>query len=297
MEYRAGCDLTPSSGEAEARDTLNTVLVCLSLLLFTLLLSCRAARLRRESPVCALRRRGVSGDRRPAPRRWRTGPAAAGLLFQAGAGDLEKRAGSRRSRRLLRQDQCLGLPSGTGGRAAAVLGPDRHPTPGSGFRRGAGAGERMKTGRAPLSRFFYVFSGNQRDRICATPSSSLEGAVRSAATSVSGAPFAMATPIPASRRRLRSLVPSPKAAASRGIDPQTAAQGAQSFSLRGVRGVELQVGGHGDGLDQIWERQLALLHHLGPQGQIGEIGLELLGRSRLRPAPPPSGHPPPRGCA
>lgn len=49
MEYRAGCDLTPSSGEAEARDTLNTVLVCLSLLLFTLLLSCRAARLRRES--------------------------------------------------------------------------------------------------------------------------------------------------------------------------------------------------------------------------------------------------------
>lgn len=41
MEYRAGCDLTPSSGEAEARDTLNTVLVCLSLLLFTLLLSCR----------------------------------------------------------------------------------------------------------------------------------------------------------------------------------------------------------------------------------------------------------------
>lgn len=134
----------------------------------------------------------------------------------------------------------------------------------------------MKTGRAPLSRFFYVFSGNQRDRICATPSSSLEGAVRSAATSVSGAPFAMATPIPASRRRLRSLVPSPKAAASRGIDPQTAAQGAQSFSLRGVRGVELQVGGHGDGLDQIWERQLALLHHLGPQGQIGEIGLELL---------------------
>lgn len=49
MEYRAGCDLTPSSGEAEARDTLNTVLVCLSLLLFTLLLSCRAARLRRDS--------------------------------------------------------------------------------------------------------------------------------------------------------------------------------------------------------------------------------------------------------
>lgn len=49
MEYRAGCDLTPSSGEAEARDTLNTVLVCLSLLLFTLLLSCRAARLQRDS--------------------------------------------------------------------------------------------------------------------------------------------------------------------------------------------------------------------------------------------------------
>ena len=76
MEYRAGCDLTPSSGEAEARDTLNTVLVCLSLLLFTLLLSCRAARLRRESlsahsgggaflEIGGLRRAAGAGRRSP----------------------------------------------------------------------------------------------------------------------------------------------------------------------------------------------------------------------------------------
>ena len=49
MERRTGHDPQLVFGEGSARDTLDIVLVCLSLLLFTLLLSWRAARLQRDS--------------------------------------------------------------------------------------------------------------------------------------------------------------------------------------------------------------------------------------------------------
>ena len=49
MERRTGHDPQLVFGEGSARDTLDLVLVCLSLLLFTLLLSWRAARLQRDS--------------------------------------------------------------------------------------------------------------------------------------------------------------------------------------------------------------------------------------------------------
>ena len=54
MERRTGHDPQLVFGEGSARDTLDIVLVCLSLLLFTLLLSWRAARLQRDSmSACA----------------------------------------------------------------------------------------------------------------------------------------------------------------------------------------------------------------------------------------------------
>lgn len=49
MEHRTGPDSGLVSGVTAARDTLNTVLACLSLLLFALLLSLRAVQLQRDS--------------------------------------------------------------------------------------------------------------------------------------------------------------------------------------------------------------------------------------------------------
>lgn len=49
MEYCTGPDSGLVSGVTSARDTLNTVLACLSLLLFALLLSLRAVQLQRDS--------------------------------------------------------------------------------------------------------------------------------------------------------------------------------------------------------------------------------------------------------
>ena len=231
MEYRAGSrSHAVPLGRQEARDTLNTVLVCLSLLLFTLLLSCRAARLQRES-LSARSGDGalleIGGLRRAAGA---LVPAAAGLL-QAGAGDLEKRAGSRRSAgcsaRINVWASLLVL-------AAALL---RYwdltviQPPGSGFRRGAGAGgivENRESGALPV---FMCFQGTSGTGSVPPRPSSLEGAVRSAATSVSGAPFAMATPDPGLSQKAQVVGPAAEGRGLPGIDPQTAAQGAQSFSL------------------------------------------------------------------
>ena len=77
MERRTGPDPGLDAEGTAAWDTLSTVAVSLVLLLFALLLSLQAVRLQRT-----------------APRRRSPGPAAAGLLFQAGAGDLEERSGS-----------------------------------------------------------------------------------------------------------------------------------------------------------------------------------------------------------
>lgn len=95
MERRTGPDPGLDAEGTAAWDTLSTVAVSLVLLLFALLLSLQAVRLQRDSLDARFRRsRFGSGNHRTAPRRRSPGPAAAGLLFQAGAGDLEERSGS-----------------------------------------------------------------------------------------------------------------------------------------------------------------------------------------------------------
>ena len=92
MERRTGPDPGLDAEGTAAWDTLSTVAVSLVLLLFALLLSLQAVRLQRDSLDAVPEKRSLGIT--TAPRRRSPGPAAAGLLFQAGAGDLEERSGS-----------------------------------------------------------------------------------------------------------------------------------------------------------------------------------------------------------
>ena len=95
MERRTGPDPGLDAEGTAAWDTLSTVAVSLVLLLFcpaAVPAGCPAPAGQPGRPF--RRSRFGSGNHRTAPRRRSPGPAAAGLLFQAGAGDLEERSGS-----------------------------------------------------------------------------------------------------------------------------------------------------------------------------------------------------------
>ena len=130
MEHRTGPDSGLVSEVTAARDTLNTVLACLSLLLFALLLSLRAVQLQRDSLTArsgeAASPPEITGLRRAAAP-W---SCPAGIPVPAGPGDLVGQLRLWKCRRVLRQNQCMGFAPGPGGRAAAVLRPDCHPAPG-----------------------------------------------------------------------------------------------------------------------------------------------------------------------